>query len=47
MGLLLHHCHEMGILRKGYFGERSEPLSGHVNGSSRYIYTYVNSKQDS
>ena len=24
-------------------GERSEPLSGHVNGSSRYIYTYVNS----
>ena len=22
-------------------GERSEPLSGHVNGSSRYIYVYV------
>ena len=25
-------------------GERSEPLSGHVNGSSRYIYIYVRKK---
>ena len=22
-------------------GERSKPLSGHVNGSSRYTYTYI------
>ena len=29
---------------KKIIGKRSEPLSGHVNGSSRYIYMYVRQK---
>ena len=27
-------------------GERSEPLSGHVNGSSRYIYIYIRTSKN-